>query len=157
MKRAIEPRSARKCWIRTRSCSAAAGAVAPASARLTTRTSWPRAARPRACSQSIRSPPPSGRDGETSETMTTRSRSLMRGSPERPVAARIEVLAGPQLQHHQGPEAIGVGARAAQVLPLEGLDRVRVEQAASPDALGREQLVHGRAQVVPEPLAEGDH
>src|SRR5262249_37930389 len=153
-------RSARKCWIRTRSCSAEAGAFASAAARLTTRTSWARAPGPRACSPSLPPPPPRGRVGATSETPSTPSPAPLRGPPARPPpppAARVEVLAGPQLQHHQGPEPIGVGARAAQVLTLEGLDRVGVEQAASPDALWRQELVHGRAQIVSEPLAERNH
>jgi len=51
-------------------------------ARQTTRTSCPRATRREDCSQSIRVPPPSAGEVETSDTMRTRSFALTGRSPE---------------------------------------------------------------------------
>src|SRR5262245_31332832 len=124
MNRAIERRSATNSRTRTRSRSTTTGAVASGWARLTIRTSWPRAARRLACSHSIRSPPPSGRVGDTSDTMRTRSRAVMLDSTEAPGSALVEILAHPLLEHHQSPQTIGVGPGALQVLALEGLDGV---------------------------------
>jgi len=58
--RAIDLRSTGNGRMPTPSRSSGRGTSSPGSARLTTRTSWPRAASRRACSQSMRSPPPAG-------------------------------------------------------------------------------------------------
>src|SRR5207249_11634384 len=120
-------------------CRTSAAASPSPGARLTFRTSCQRGARRHACSQSIRSPPPPGRAGETSATMSTRSFAFTPWSPQRPWAALVQVLADPDLRHHERPEPIGVRAGSREVLGLEALDLRRLEEATRPHLLRREE------------------
>src|SRR5437667_9100017 len=89
--------------------------------------------------------------------MRTRSRAFTYASPKAPATVLVEILAHPLLGHHQGPQTIGVGPGAAQVLRLHRLHRVDVEETAHPDAVGRQQIVQRRSKVAPKPVAQRNH
>src|SRR5882672_4639449 len=105
----------------------------------------------------MRSPPPSGRNGDTSATMRTRRVSLTRVSPECPEPVLVEVLAHPQLRHHEGPEAIRVAPHAAVVLSLERLHGTDLEEAPGPDPVGCQEIVQRGTKVAAQPARERDH
>src|SRR5881397_2521125 len=86
----------------------------------------------------MRSPPPAGCDGDTSETMRTRSGSFTRASPER-------------------PEAVGMSLPAGQMLPLHAFHRLVVEEPSRSNAVARQQIVQRRPQLATQPVSERDH
>ena len=66
------------------------------------------------------------------------------GSPERPLPAAIEVLADPQLGHHEREEAVGVVASPARVLAPEPLHLRGLEEAPRGHERGRQEVLQRR-------------
>src|SRR3989442_12579040 len=105
----------------------------------------------------MRSPPPAGCDGDTSETMRTRSGSFTRASPERPEAVLVEVLAHPELRHHQRPEAVGMRLPAGPMLPLHAFHPPVVEEPPRPNAGARPPIVPRRPPPATHAVSDREH
>src|SRR2546427_12173530 len=105
----------------------------------------------------MRSPPPAGCDGDTSETMRTRSGSFTRASPERPEAVLVEVFAHPELRHHQRPEAVGMSLPARQMPPLHAFHRLLVEEPSRSNAAARQPVGQRAPPLATQPVSAPGH
>src|SRR3954447_17151105 len=103
--------------------------------------------------RAVRSTRSTGSTGSTGSTVSTVSTS---GGMTQPGAGDVDVLAVPQLEHEQRPDALVVVVDARRVAVEQILDGVAAEVAALQCPRVEQDLARPRAQVAAQPRRQRD-